>query len=679
MSKKTKPPSSLAAHRPRPGGAGTLSHMVPGARPTASAPSSGSSAIDPRRAVAEGHQHLARGDLPAAEHRFRQALKANPRNGAALGGLGVVAARAGHLEAAIHLFDQARKADPNDPDHGVNLASALWQQDRRPEALEVFGTTARAAPKHARARQALASALLDLGQIDAARAEVEALLALDRTSAEAQALLGRVALRAGRPNTAVPALREATRRAPDRPAFWNDLALALSALGDRPAAVDAFRQALTLAGDGPHHLEMALNLAGTLIADQRAEEAEALLSPLLDGHPDHVGLHLTLGDALQRQGRFADSRALFQAALDRDPANVIALRGLAKAGRVTAGDPVIARLQAVSADTAIPEDGRVEALYALGKALDDAGDAEGAFAALAEANARQAAAHPFDTASLDDLVEQSRTVFTPDLFEGMANLGDPSERPVFIVGLPRSGTSLVEQMLASHPAAAGAGELGHFSEFQRHLPRHLGSAVDYPGCVYGLKGNVLRRFADHYLARLGEAAHRVGKPDATRVSDKLPDNAFRLGLIALVFPKARVIVCRRDPMDTGLSLFQQNFAGGIPYATDLEAIGRVMIAHDRIMAHWRAVLPLPILEVDYETLVTDIAGQGRRLTDALGLDWDDAMQRFHETERPVYTASKWQVRQPVFTSSVGRWRRYEKELESLKAILDSASLTHKAI
>ncbi len=679
MSKKTKPPSSAATRRPMPGGAGTLSHMVPGARSATPAPHGGAGVTPPRRILAEAHRHLADGDLPAAERLFRHVLKEMPRDGAALGGLGVVAARSGHLDAAIRLFDQARKANPKDPDHGINLGSALWQRDRRPEALEVFGATARAAPRHARARHALASALLEIGKLDAARAEAEALLALDQTSADAHALMGRIMVRAGRPQAAVPALREATRRAPERPAFWNDLALALSATGDRIAAVDALRQALTLAGDGPRHLEMALNLAGTLIADQRAEEAEALLHPLRDANPEHVGLHLTLGDALQRQGRFADARALFDVVLDTEPGNIIALRGLAKSGRVSAGDPLIERLRTAGADSNTPMDLRVEALYALGKALDDAGDTEDAFAALAEANALQAAARPFDPASLDDLVEQSRTVFTPDLFEGMTNMGDPSERPVFIVGLPRSGTSLVEQMLAGHPAAVGAGELGHFSEFQHHLPRHLGSAVAYPGCVYGLKRDVVRGFAGHYLVRLGEAAHRVGKPDAARVSDKLPDNAFRLGLIALVFPRARVIVCRRDPLDTGLSLFQQNFAGGIPYATTLETIGQAMIAHDRIMAHWRTVLPLPMLEVDYEALVTDIAGQGRRLADFLGLDWDDAMQRFHETERPVYTASKWQVRQPVFTSSVGRWRRYEKELEPLKTILDRVSLTQKAI
>ncbi|MBB4266982.1 tetratricopeptide repeat-containing sulfotransferase family protein [Roseospira visakhapatnamensis] len=679
---KTPPHSAPTRSTPRramPGGAGTLSHMVPGARSTAPAAGDGAGPISPRRAVAEGHQRLARGDLPGAERLFRQALASAPRNGPALGGLGIVAARAGHGEAAARLFDQARQADPKEPDHGVNLGSALWSLNRRPEALEVFGATARAAPRHRRARQSLASALLEMGHLDAARAEAEALLALDRTAAAAHALLGRVHLRGGRPDAAVAALREATRQAPDHPAHWNDLALALSAGGDRPGAVEALRQALALAGKGPRAVEMALNLAGTLIADQRAEEAEALLAPLLETHPDHQGLRLTLGDAMQRQGRFAESRALFQAVLDHDPANVIALRGVAKAGRVAPGDPVIERLRAASADAKAPEGARVEALYALGKALDDTGDTSGAFAAWAEANAVQAAARPFDAAALDDLVEQSRDVFTADLFEGMTALGDPSTRPVFIVGMPRSGTSLVEQMLASHPAAAGAGELGHLAEFQRHLPRHLGAAVDYPACLYGLKGDVARGFAGHYLARLDEAARRVGKPEAARVSDKLPDNAMRLGLIALLFPRARVVVCRRDPLDTGLSLFQQNFAGGIPYATGLETIGRAMIAHDRLMAHWRDVLPLPMLAVDYETLVTDLEGEGRRLIAFLGLDWDPAVLRFHETDRPVYTASKWQVRQPVFTRSVGRWRRYDAPLTPLRTVLETAGLTQRAI
>jgi len=631
--------------------------------------------LPPKRALAEAQQRLAQGDLRRAEPLFRQVLKTHPHSGGALGGLGVIAARTGHLDAALRLFTQARQADPQEPDHGVNLGSALWQLNRRTEAVEVFAATAKAAPAARRPRQALASALLETGHLKAARDEAETLLALDRGAADAHALLGRILLRGGHPKGAIDALREAVRLAPKHPAFLNDLALALSSMGHRTAAVETLRKALDLAGDGPGGLETALNLAGALIADQQAEEAEAVLRLLREAHPTHVGLSLTLGDALQRQGRFEDSRALFQAALDQEPGNIVALRGLAKSGRVSAGDPLIDRLRASIDDTATPPDMRIEALYALGKALDDAGRPGEAFQALTQANALQAQARPFNPDLLDDLVEQSRAVFSPALFQDLASFGDPSEQPVFIVGMPRSGTSLVEQIIASHPAAAGAGELGDFGEAQRHLAARLASEAPYPGCLRDMKnGAVLGEIAERYRAQLEDVARRAGKPDARRVTDKMPDNALRLGLIALTFPRAKVIVCRRDPMDTGLSIFQQNFAGGVPYASDLSAIGRVMIAHDRMMAHWRSVLPLALMEVEYETLVSDLEPQSRRLLDFLGLDWDPAVLRFHETDRPVYTASKWQVRQPIFTNSVGRWRRYEADLEPLAMILKNANL-----
>jgi len=622
---------------------------------------------------------LAKGDQRGAEALFRQVLAANPRDAAALGGLGVIAARTGHLEPAVRLFAQAREQAPSDPDHGINLGSALWGLKRRAEALAAFEAAVAAAPGNRRALYALASALVDAGRADEGRAQAEALVAQDPKSADAHALLGRAWLRSGRPDQAIACLREATRLAPTQSAHWNDLGLALSATGEEDAALDALRRAVDLAADGPRTIETTLNLAGALIACQRADEAEALLRPLYKAHPDHPALPLTLGDAIQRQGRFDESRALFQAALDRDPDSVIALRGLTKSGRIKAGDPVIDRLRAAGANPKVPDGARVEALYALGKALDDSGDADSAFTALSEAKALQSRAHPYDPQTMDDLVARSEAVFTPDLFTTMAPLGTADERPVFIVGMPRSGTSLVEQMLASHPRAAGAGELAHFKIFQGRLPDLLGREEPFPLCIPGLTAQVMRPFADRFLGDLTEAANKVGKADALRVSDKMPDNALRLGLIALAFPKARVIVCRRDPMDTGLSIYQQNFSGGVPYANDLTAIGRAMIAHDRIMAHWRTVLPLPMLEVDYETLVNDLEGQGRRLMAFLDLDWDPAVLRFHETERPVYTASKWQVRQPVFASSVGRWLPYADHLAPLRTILEEAGLSDQAV
>jgi tetratricopeptide (TPR) repeat protein len=608
--------------------------------------------------------------MRAAEALFRQALAQNGREPAALAGLGLVAVRAGHMEPAARLFLQAAEAEPSQPDHGLNAGTALWRLGRRDRAIAVFAETARQNPRAVRVRVAHGTALMEAGVPDAAEAEARAALALDGRDAAALALLGRVLARAGRPDDAIDPLRKALARAKGDPGIANDLAMALSVIDRRAEAADILREAAIRAGDGPGAVEIGVNRAGVLLGDQRADEAEAVLRDLLARAPDHVGVRLTLGDALQRQGRFDEARAAFSSALERAPGNVVALRGLVKSGRVAPGDPALDALRAAAGpDGGLPRGPRIEALFALGKALDDAGgDPAETFAALAEANALQREGRPDDIGPRAALVERSLDVFTPELFDSLASLGHDSERPVFIVGMPRSGTSLVEQMIASHPACVGAGELGILPEIERDLSDPA-----------GLTRETAQAAAGRVLAVLDEAARRAGRPDALRVSDKLPDNAMRLGLIALLFPKARVIVCRRDPMDTGLSLFQQNFAEGIPYANGLESIGAAMIQHDRLMAHWRAVLPAWMLTVDYETLVRDLEGEGRRIVEFLGLPWDDAVLRFHETERAVYTASKWQVRQPVFTGSVGRWRRYADQMEPLRAILDDAGLLGRAV
>ncbi|MBB4313213.1 tetratricopeptide repeat-containing sulfotransferase family protein [Roseospira marina] len=683
MSKKSKapPPKSAAGRTTGPSSGGTLAHLVPGARPAVgvrggakAAPPTG----NPRALAAEGHRHLSKGDVRGAERRFREALSLDDRCAPALAGLGMVAGQAGHLEPAARLFLQAATVEPNQPDHGVNAGSALWRLGQRDTALGVFAETAKRAPRFGRARVAYGTALMEAGRFDDAEAEARAARALDRRDAAALSLLGRVLTRAGRPSEAIAPLEAVAARAKNDPGAANDLAMALSAAGRREEAIAVWQKATERAGTGPGAVELGVNLAGALLAEQRADAAETVLRDLLARVPDHIGARLTLGDALQRQGRFDAARAAFSAVLEREPGNVGALRGLAKSGTVAAGDPMLEALRTAAAEPDQPESARIEILFALGKGLDDAGaDPAAVFGALAEANARQGAGRPDDIPARTALVDRSIDVFTPDLFESLAALGNPSERPVFIVGMPRSGTSLVEQMIASHPAAVGAGELGVMPNVERTLREGLGGG--YPAGLANVPGPQLADGAARVLAELDAAAQRAGKPEALRVTDKLPDNAMRLGLIALLFPRARVIVCRRDPMDTGLSLFQQNFSDGIPYANGLETIGAAMVQHDRLMAHWRAVLPLWTLTVDYETLVTDLEGEGRRMIDFLGLPWDDAVLRFHETERAVYTASKWQVRQPVFTHSVGRWRRYAKQLEPLRAVLDENGLLDRGV
>jgi hypothetical protein len=250
--------------------------------------------------------------------------------------------------------------------------------------------------------------------------------------------------------------------------------------------------------------------------------------------------------------------------------------------------------------------------------------------------------------------------FTPAFFaERRGVFGSPSDVPVFIVGMQRSGTTLTEQIAASHPQVYGAGELEHI--------RRIAGMIKI-----GRPESTVRQLTSaDSLALAGDYLRKVREigGDALRIVDKMPHNFQYLGLIAILFPKARIIHCTRDPMDNCVSCFTQSFTGHHGYNTDLRQLGLYYREYRRLMDHWRRVLPIPMLEIDYEEMVADQETQSRRLIDFLGLDWDPACLNFHETDRSVQTASRWQVRQPIYKTSVKRWKDYEKHLGPLKKAL----------
>ncbi len=308
----------------------------------------------------------------------------------------------------------------------------------------------------------------------------------------------------------------------------------------------------------------------------------------------------------------------------------------------------------------------MEAGFALGKLLDDADRFDEAFPCFVQANALlkqlpAAADEAFDGDKLRRTVDQLIQGFTPRFFAARRQWVAASELPVFIVGMPRSGTTLVEQIAASHPAVFGAGELRDIGGIARTL------AADEAGRLTAKSWDaqaIARASAAHLeqLRSLGGAA--------VRVTDKMPGNVFHLGLIATLFPQARVIFCRRDARDTCLSCYFQRFAHNrLRFTFDLADCGRQYLETERLTAHWLKTLPLPMLELHYEELIADQEGQSRRLIDFLGLPWDPVCLEFHRTQRAVVTASVWQVRQPIYNRSVGRWRHYERHLGPLLDVL----------
>jgi tetratricopeptide (TPR) repeat protein len=317
-------------------------------------------------------------------------------------------------------------------------------------------------------------------------------------------------------------------------------------------------------------------------------------------------------------------------------------------------------------DAEVNEESRVNFLFALAKAYEDRGDFGRAWKYYQEGNATRRVMENYDPVRDEVMNDEIVQVFNREFLAANTGLGHPSSEPIFVIGLPRSGSTLIEQILASHSQVEGTSELPYAGTVATSLNRNRADGINYPRAVHELKAEHFRRLGGDYLdlARI----HRIeGKPVFI---DKMPNNFPTVGFIHLILPNAKIIDARRYPLDSCLSSYRQLFARGQSFTYDLTEIGEYFIQYQRMMDHWHEVLPGRCLTVQYEEVVTDFENQVRRLLDYCELPWEDACIRFHETERPVRTASSEQVRQPVYSKSVNFWRNYEDQLSELIQVLE---------
>lgn len=533
-----------------------------------------------------------------------------------------------------------------------------------------------------------AVALLRQGRLAEAEQRCIVLLRSRPQDTDALHLRGIVCLQTGRPGEAAEFLALSVARRPDAAAHGN-LGSALAALGRHEEALAAFDRARAL---NPAFAEAHSNRGNSLNALGRFQEALDSCHRAIALKPDFAGAFVNRGIALQNLGRHALAAASFRKAIALAPgfadahANLGVLlleegkleeshaaiaravelaprrgrfyRLLAETRRLAADDPALARMEALAREP-LCDDDRLELHFALGAAYDGLGRAADSFRHLLEANRLKRAQIAYDEPATHASFARIAEVFSA---EALAQPdGNDSDVPVFVVGMPRSGTTLVEQILASHRDIRGAGEIPDL----RNLIDRL-DAPGFPAAAAALAPARRRELAARYLA--GLAAHA---PDARRIVDKLPDNFLRIGLIRLLLPQAKIIHVRRDPVDTCLSCFSKLFAGHLPYAYDLGELGRFYRAYETLMEHWRRVLPAGVmLDIAYEDLVGDVEGQARRLVAHCGLDWDDACLAFHRNTRAVATASAAQVRKPLYAGSVGRWHAYGEMAAPLVAALE---------
>jgi tetratricopeptide (TPR) repeat protein len=631
---------------------------------------------------------------------LRGALAADPALPGAWNSMGLVALHERRYEDAERAYREAIRLDPGCAPAYNNLAQVLVARGSHAKAAEALRVALRLDPNNPVALANLAQVLCDMGDaglLDEAEACCRRALALAGRYGQALDNLGTVLALRGRYGEAMECYQQSASLDPHRPAPHVLAGRLLQQLGKYDEAARCFATARPLE---PNRAQYDANVGRLWLDRRNYDAAERHFRLALALEVDFAEAHHGLGLALLGQGRLGEAETALRHALRTGPAaagswialarlqaergeleqscksirEALALRPrMAEAycrlatnlqGRVGEGE--VDAMRQLLGEQQVSGHTRAWLHFSLA-AVMDARESHGEAAALLEtANSLQAAAaaaagEGYDPDEHSRFIDRVAATFTAELAARPKSWVEPDPRPVFVVGLPRSGTTLVEQILASHPQVHGAGELPDVFQVLQALPQLVGNgSLDPFQALLELSPAAARGAARRYLRRL----ETLAPPTASRVVDKMPDNIQLLGLIAVLWPGARVIVCVRDLRDIAVSCWQTCFET-IRWAYDPDHIARRLADHERILAHWKRCRPLEWIEVRYEDLVGDLEAQARRMIDYIGLEWDPACLEFHSTRRTVRTASVTQVRQPIYTRSVGKWRQYEPFLGSL--------------
>jgi tetratricopeptide (TPR) repeat protein len=613
------------------------------------------------RAPATYHSNLAemcrrKGLLTEGEGAALCAVALDPHLATAWNNLGILQQEAGKFADSRVSLEHVVSLLPDSPEAHNNLGNTCKRLGDFTRARAHYERAIALRADYAEGYSNLASLLNDAGESDAAAEAARRAIEINPQLPDAYLNLAGIEITRLRPAQALHWLNALAAFAPLHPGALCARARTLQQLDRLDEALEAARRAVSLAPNSAesHHVLGQVCQALGLADEALAEFEKAIVLPGVAAEEAMLGRAAVFMEA----GRREEAQAAFERTLQAFPESVKALFGRVELKRYQASDPDIPRLETyLERRSAQPLTDRITAHFALGKAYLDAGDAERAFAHLGAGNRLKRATFQYDAAATRAWMERIAETFSRSRFECLEGGGDPSSKPIFVIGMPRSGTTLVEQILASHPLVHGAGELPA-------LRWVVESAGAYPDAFALLDPERLAALGRQYLERIAPLGTRP------RLVDKMPANFLYAGLIHLMLPNARIIHCRRAPADTCLSCYTKLFAAEQLFAYDLAELGQFHRAYEELTTHWRSILPENrFLDIHYEAVVDDLAREARRLTDWLGLPWDEHCLRFHETQRAIRTASLSQVREPIYTSSKGRWRRHAAFLGPLLAEL----------
>lgn len=642
----------------------------------------------------QGQKAIQVGLFNKAEQHFLAVLKINPNITEAHSALAYIYTVSKQHAKATSELKLALKANPKHAQTQFNLANSLYEQQLYDDALPYYKAAFALDPNFVDAHINCGIVYRMLKDYDAAIACLHQALNLDKKSARAFHVLGMVCLDIEDYDRALHYLESACGLAPGNADFRVSFASVLEkAFLDVEAGFE-YHRACEL---DPNYLD-AFNLYGNyLLKNHRHDEALECVKHAEQLAPTNLDVTEQLGLIYMGMSHTDAALEKFNDVLLAEPQRLSALQGKARVyqelgnsdkgfdvcdtiiainnnlpngyllksrmKKSKLGDGLTENLLRILEQNGLNEEILQTTHFALGKIYDDQNNYSEAFKHYALANIIKNKSLNFSAKTDEERFSKLIEVFDLDLFKNLQSLGVKSSMPVVIVGMPRSGTTLTEQIISSHPDAIGAGEVVFWSRTPTAMPLRLATDTPYPDCVNELNTDQAKDIAAMYEATLYKIAGTDVSP--TYITDKMPHNFLYVGLIALLFPHVKIIHTMRNPIDTCLSIYFQNFNQGHPYASDLTNLGFHYKQYQRIMKHWHSVLPGRILDVKYEDTIADPEFWSRKLIAHIGLEWDDACLAPHKLERSVKTASHWQVRQPIYKTSVQRWKNYEEFLEPL--------------
>lgn len=653
-----------------------------------------------RQALAQANKLLQDGNLPAAEQKYQSILKRQPGHVETLQHLAIMKLQAGNSTSALHFMQKALASAPNDPQILKNIAgvyfsqgelekasayaekaisheadnidalaisgAVFYQQGQPDKAIEQFGKALKLNPQDIFARHDMARALCSIGKYEEAINHFQLALSRNPNFDECRFNLANMLIELKNYDAALSHYQHLLEDQPGNPGILLRLGSAYELAGRPDKAVLSYESALQ---NDPNMIEARLNL-GQIYLTTDPERSQGWFLSVLKIDPDHIHAHYWLGVQAQTMGNFEQATVSFEQAIKLEPEFSNAWYRLSINRNYLPGDQSIKKIEqqfSTIADTRADNPELITLGFTLGRFFEQQGDFDNAFRYFKAANQIKSGLYLFDKSQHDAQITDVINSFDSEFFRLRRDWGNSSRLPVFIVGMPRSGTTLVEQILAVHPSTHGAGEPLFMQELVTSLKTtNPARAVSHAGHFRDLDRQQIDQMAQQQLEKM-----QALQPSANRILDKLPGNYLRLGIIFTLFPEARIIHCKRDPMDTCWSCYQQNFEQGLAFTHDLDNLGHAYLGYLKLMAHWQELFPDRILDIEYEELLEDPETESRRLLHHCALDWAPDVLDFAGQEHPVATASLWQVRQPLYKTAIGRWKNYQKFLGPLEQILST--------